>query len=158
MASLAAAWGRTTRAAHLWGAAEAAREVTGIALPPGERALHEPYLASARSRLGEATWEAALAEGRAMSLEEGAEYALSKEEDPAAPTPPAAQGSADQPPVDLTPREKEIAVLVARELSNRQIASELCSPSTPLPPMCATYSRRWAGSRTQIAVWFTEQH
>ncbi len=80
MASLAGALGEDTRAAHLWGASEAAREVTGIALSAGERALHEPYLAAARSRLGEAAWEAALAKGRAMSLEEAAEYALSEEE------------------------------------------------------------------------------
>ena len=54
MASLAGPWERH-RAARLWGAAEAAREVTGISpVTPGERALHEPYLASARSRLGEA--------------------------------------------------------------------------------------------------------
>src|SRR5215203_58676 len=52
MASLAAALGEATRAARLWGAAEMARQVTAIALPPPERTLHEPYLASARFRLG----------------------------------------------------------------------------------------------------------
>ena len=61
MASLAAVLGKDYHAAHLWGAAEASREVTGIALIPGERALHEPYLASARSELGEEAWEEALA-------------------------------------------------------------------------------------------------
>jgi len=79
MASLAGALREDARAARLWGAAEAAREVTGIALSPGEQALHEPYLASARSRL-EAAWEEALAEGRAMSLDRAAEYALSRDE------------------------------------------------------------------------------
>lgn len=69
------------RAAHLWGAAQAARETTGIALSPGERALHEPHLTSARSQLGEWEWEEALAEGGTMSLEEAAEYALSTETD-----------------------------------------------------------------------------
>jgi hypothetical protein len=33
-------------------------------------------MAGARSQLGEAAWEAALAEGREMSAEEAAEYAL----------------------------------------------------------------------------------
>jgi tetratricopeptide (TPR) repeat protein len=103
-ASLAGAWGEDTRAAHLWGAAEAAREVTGIALSAGERALHEPYLAAARSRLGEAAWEEALGKGRAITLKEAAEYALAKEAEPAAPTYPALEEpSTDQPPVALTP-------------------------------------------------------
>ncbi len=75
MASLAGALRKDTRAAHLWGAAEAAREATGIALSPGERALHEPYLVSALSRLGEAAWEEALDQGRTMSLEEVATQA-----------------------------------------------------------------------------------
>jgi DNA-binding CsgD family transcriptional regulator len=160
MASLAAAVGEATRAAYLWGGAEAAREVTGIALPSGERTLHEPYLTLARSGLGEATWGVALAEGRTMSLEGGAEYALAKEEGPAASTPPAAQGlPADQPPVDLTPREKEIAVLVAKELSNRQIASELVlSEHTVATHVRNILKKMELRSRTQLAFWFTEQH
>ena len=48
--------------------------MTGIALPPGDRALHEPRLSSARSLLGEREWEEALAKGREMSLEEAAGY------------------------------------------------------------------------------------
>ena len=52
MAGLAGAVKEDIRAARLWGAAEAAREVTGVALPPPERTLHEPHLAAARSRLG----------------------------------------------------------------------------------------------------------
>ncbi len=78
MASLAGAEGDPTRAVHLWGAAQASREVTNIVLSPVERTLHEPYLAVARSRLGEARWEEALAEGRIMSLDEAAEYACSQ--------------------------------------------------------------------------------
>src|SRR5215216_1628701 len=86
MASLAGAKGEAVRAAKLWGAAEALRGITGIALSPVEWALHEPYLAAARSGLGDTEWEEALAEGREMSLEEAAEYALAREEEPAALT------------------------------------------------------------------------
>jgi predicted ATPase/DNA-binding SARP family transcriptional activator/DNA-binding CsgD family transcriptional regulator len=161
MASLAVAVEEATRAAHLWGAAEAAREATGIALPPGDRALHEPYLASARSRLGEAAWEEALAEGRAMSLEEGAEYALSEEKEPPAPavTGPPEEPPADEPPAALTPREKEVALLIARELSNRQIASELMlSEHTVATHVRNILKKLGLYSRTQIAAWFTEEH
>jgi non-specific serine/threonine protein kinase len=157
MASLAGARGEATRAAHLWGVAEAAREVTGIALPPGEQELHESHLASASSQLGEDAWEAALAEGRAMSLEEGAEYALSREQT-GSPTVPAPERiSADQPPVDLTPREKEIAVLAAKELSNRQIASQLVlSEHTVATHIRNILKKLGLRSRTQVSAWLTE--
>jgi predicted ATPase/DNA-binding SARP family transcriptional activator/DNA-binding CsgD family transcriptional regulator len=161
MATLAGALGEDTRAARLWGAAEAAREVTGIALPPGERALHEPYLASARSELGEAAWEERLAEGRAMSLDRAAVYSLAKEAEPAAPTfPTPPEGpSADQPPVAPTPREKEVGILVAKELSNRQIASELMlSEHTVATHIRNILKKLGLRSRTQISAYFTEQH
>ena len=124
MASLAGVMGKATRAAHLWGAAEAAREATGIAFSPGELALHEPYLASARSRLGDAAWKEALAEGRAMSLEEAAEYALSEEE-PIRPRPIPRSHRPREPMGNLTPREREVATLVAQGLTNRQISTKL---------------------------------
>jgi predicted ATPase/DNA-binding SARP family transcriptional activator/DNA-binding CsgD family transcriptional regulator len=159
MASLAAALGEDIRAAHLWGAAEAAREVTGIALPPGDRALHEPYLASARSRLGKAVWEEALVQGRAKSLEEAGQYALPRVEKLAVPeTPVREKPSTDQPPVALTPREKEVGLLVAKNLSNRQIASELMlSEHTVATHIRNILKKLGQHSRDQIAAYFIEQ-
>ena len=55
-------------------------EAVGYHQTPRDRALGEPYLAAARSRLSEAEWEMAFAEGQAMSFEEAVEYALSAEE------------------------------------------------------------------------------
>jgi len=159
MASLAAALGEATRAAHLWGAAEAAREVTDMALPPADRTLHEPYLPAARSQLGEAAWEEALAVGREMSLEEATDYALAKEEEAAAPTFPAPpdEPSADQPPVALSPREKEVAVLVTQDMTNRQIASELTlSEHTVATHVRNVLKKLGLHSRNQIAAWFRE--
>jgi non-specific serine/threonine protein kinase len=101
------------------------REDIGAPLTPAERALLEPYITAARSRLGEEAWEAACTEGRAMPPEEAVEYALSKE-GYAPPTAPASEKpSTDEPTAALTRREKEVASLVARRLTNRQIASEL---------------------------------
>ena len=155
MSGLAGALGEATRAAHLWGAAETAREVTGIALPPGDRALHQPYLAAARSQLGEAAWEEALAEGRAMPLEQAVEYALSEHETAtsASPVP-----EVPSPPVALTLREKEVALLVAQDLTNRQIASQLMlSEHTVATHVRNVLKKLGLRSRTQIAAWFTEQ-
>jgi DNA-binding CsgD family transcriptional regulator len=158
MASLAVALGKDARAARLWGAAEAARGVTGIALSPGERALHEPYLAAARSRLGEADWEEALAEGWVKSLEEAAAYALSKEELPAAHTATLAEEPSPYPPsVALTPREKEVALLVAQELTNRQIASALTlSEHTVATHIRNVLKKLGLVSRNQVASWVRE--
>jgi DNA-binding CsgD family transcriptional regulator/tetratricopeptide (TPR) repeat protein len=158
MASLAVALGKDARAARLWGAAEAARGVTGIALSPGERGLHEPYLATARSRLGEADWEEALAEGRAKSLEEAAAYALSKEKQPTAHTTTVAEESSPYlPSVVLTPREKEVALLVAQELTNRQIASALTlSEHTVATHIRNVLKKLGLVSRNQVAAWVRE--
>lgn len=158
MASLAGAVGEAARAAHLWGAAEAAREATGIVLPPGERALHEPYLAAARSGLGEATWKEALAEGRAMSLEEGAEYAISKDTDSPTRTVPE-EPLADQPTVELTQREREVSLLVARGLTNRQISTHLgISERTAGNHVAKILSKLGLRSRAQIAALATERN
>jgi len=130
MASLAGVMGDAVGAAHLWGAAKAARGATGIALPPGEQELHEPYLASARSQIGEAVWKEALTEGRAMSLEEATQYGLSKELDSPATLVPEELPDVE-PAGDLTQREQEVAGLVAQGLTNRQGAQDSRSPSAP---------------------------
>ncbi len=158
MASLAAAMGDAARSARLWGAAEAAREATGIALPPGDRALHEPYLAAARSGIAEAAWEAALADGRAMSLEEASDYALSREEPDPAATPAPEQPPADGQVVELTRREREVALLVARGLTNRQISTELSiSERTAANHVGRILGKLGLRSRAQIATWATER-
>ena len=73
---------------------------------------------------GEATWAEAQAEGRAMSMEQAIEYALSEEKPLTPSSPESEQSSSDEPP-SLTRREKEVAFLVGRGMTNRQIASEL---------------------------------
>ena len=121
----AGAQDQPVRLARLWGAAEALSEAIGVTLYPIERRFHGPYIDAARTQLDVATWEAALAEGRAMSAEEAVEYALSAQEPttPISPTPK--RPSVAEMPVALTRREREVASLVTQGLTNRQIASEL---------------------------------
>ncbi|HET7090040.1 MAG TPA: tetratricopeptide repeat protein [Anaerolineae bacterium] len=68
--------GNSVRSARLFGAAEALRENIGYHTSPGQRALYEHFVTAARAQLDEATFEAAWAEGRAMTLEQAIEYAL----------------------------------------------------------------------------------
>jgi predicted ATPase len=75
-AVLAGAKGQGERAARMWGSAEALRKTIGATLHGTDRPDYDRSVAAARAQLGEAEWEAAFAEGMAMSAEEAAEYAL----------------------------------------------------------------------------------
>jgi DNA-binding CsgD family transcriptional regulator/tetratricopeptide (TPR) repeat protein len=148
--------GATERVTRLFGSAEALREAVGFEHGPERDAWSEPYLA-ARSRMDEAAWAQAWAEGRAMSMEQAIEYALSEEKPVTPPSPESEQPSSDEPP-SLTRREKEVAVLITRGLTNRQIASEL----VPSEHTVITHVRNILGklnlhSRTQLTLWVTER-
>ena len=71
-AGLAGARRQGERAARLWGAAEALRTNIGAPLSLDARPSYERSMAAARAQLGEEAWEAAFAEGMAMSAEEAA--------------------------------------------------------------------------------------
>src|SRR5262249_17392573 len=79
---LAAAEGRPARASRLLAAGSAPLRRPGPARPPAVPSGGEAALARARATLGEAAFEAAAAEGRAMSLAQAVAYAL--EDAPAA--------------------------------------------------------------------------
>ena len=111
---VAALRGRPARAARLWGAAEPLRERLGLALSHFELVTfgYERDLAAVRSALSESTFDAAWAEGRAMSPEQAFEYALGE--------PPHEENTHP-----LTRREMEVLRLVAEGMSNQQIAASL---------------------------------
>jgi ATP/maltotriose-dependent transcriptional regulator MalT len=125
LAGAVGAFGQDLRAARLWGAAGVLREAIGVPWGPVERLLHEPHLLAARSRIDEAIWEMGFAEGRAMGLEEAVEYALSEEEHASPASPAAEQPLESGPRPALSRRERDVAALVARGLSNREIAQKL---------------------------------
>jgi DNA-binding NarL/FixJ family response regulator len=61
-------------------------------------------------------------------------------------------------PSTLTPREREIAALIARGLSNRAIADELViSQATVARHVANMLTKLGFGSRAQIAVWVARQ-
>jgi predicted ATPase/DNA-binding CsgD family transcriptional regulator len=159
LACSAGAKGDSERAAKLFGAAEALREAVGYQQAPKESALREPFMEAARSRLDEAAWEKAFIEGRTMGLGRAVEYAFSKEEKADLhPTSAPEESSADQAPVALTRREREVAALVAHGHSNRQIASDLFLSERTIENQIANIKRKLGrSSRTEIAAWATQQ-
>jgi tetratricopeptide (TPR) repeat protein len=76
LATAEAGAGYAERAARLFGAAEAWHERLDMVMYPIDRQPYERAVRAARSALDPAAFEAAWAEGRALSLEEVVEYAL----------------------------------------------------------------------------------
>jgi len=125
LAGVAGACGQPARAACLFGAAEALRTALGIIPPPPDRARAERLLAVARTRLGEADWQVAYAEGRALPTERAILHALT----PSSEAPPRPTASAF--PDGLSRREAEVLGLLAAGRSNHEIARALfLSPRT----------------------------
>jgi non-specific serine/threonine protein kinase len=120
--------------------------------------MHEPYLRAARSGLDRTSWQAAFAEGQAMTFEEAVEYALSAETPAASSFLVLDQPSDDSQPSKLTRREREIAALVARGLTNRQIASELViSEHTARQHVKNILKKLGLHSREQVVSRFHDQ-
>jgi hypothetical protein len=64
------------RAGRLLGATEAARSVIGVEPTPVQLAARQQTIATLRAEMGEQACVRALAEGRAMTLEQAVAYAL----------------------------------------------------------------------------------
>jgi predicted ATPase/DNA-binding CsgD family transcriptional regulator len=155
LACVYAAEEASEQAARLFGAALALREAIGFQNTLEEDAWREPYLATARSLLGEGSWEATLAQGRAMSMDEAIEYALSTGE-PSAIGPE--QRSTSELPAGLTSREVEVLALVATGMTNAQVAERLyLSPRTVQRHLNSVYHKIGVGSRT-AATRFALEH
>jgi predicted ATPase/DNA-binding SARP family transcriptional activator/DNA-binding CsgD family transcriptional regulator len=163
MAGVSALRREPARAAKLFGASEALRETIGLAITPLKDSYYdyESYLATSRAGLSEEEFDAAFSEGRAMTPEEAIEYALSKEEerDPATLVPaPEQQPPADELTERLTRREQEVALCVARGLTNRGIASELAiSGRTVENHVRKILKKLGFHSRAQIAAWVAQR-
>jgi DNA-binding NarL/FixJ family response regulator len=161
-AALAVQENQPELAVQLVAAATALRDIVG--LPPRAGARTEVLLAPAR-RLGDAAVAGLWARGLAMSSEEAIALALGKD-------PSAAEADGDSrmlnavkayevgaaPPSSLTPREHQIAAMVATGRSNKGIAEELSiSPPTVARHIANIMAKLGFRSRTQIAVWVADR-
>jgi DNA-binding NarL/FixJ family response regulator len=126
------------------GAAAALREITGAPLPTTDRQEYEALLQRIQSQLSPEALAKEQAIGRTLTPVEATEYALQLDR--------GRSGSRDV----LTRREREIAALVARGFTNRQIAEKLLlarrTVSTHLEHI---FSKLGVQARAEVAVWIT---
>jgi non-specific serine/threonine protein kinase len=174
LAMLAQTDGYSAHAARLFAAAEAAFEEIGSSMRPSKNPRYEGCVAELRAGLGEDRFAAAWGEGRAMRLEDAMAAALETEQvavgkhGPSDPilrpaTPPAraskspSQNGTHLLAEGLTRREQDVAALLARGLTNQQIAAELTiSQRTAETHVCNILSKLGLHRRAQLTAWAVE--
>jgi DNA-binding CsgD family transcriptional regulator/tetratricopeptide (TPR) repeat protein len=151
LASVAGRLGSWERAARLLGATEMLHELASmVPIVPWQLDVEE-ITAACRDALGEKAFATAFTAGQTMSFERAIQYALE-------PDGPREQGRRGAGPHPLTPREREIARLVAEGLSNRRIADALVvSEKTVETHLSHILTKLELASRTRLAIWVSEQ-
>jgi predicted ATPase/class 3 adenylate cyclase/DNA-binding CsgD family transcriptional regulator/tetratricopeptide (TPR) repeat protein len=154
---VANALGHPERAARLFGAAEALRESGGRLLSPADRAEHQHHVEAVRRVLDEELFHEGWADGRAMSFEQAVEYALVPPHTPRAPATEPVESASDSATSPLSARELEVALLLARGLTNRQVAEALViSERTASTHVTHILTKLGFSTRSQVAAWAVE--
>jgi DNA-binding NarL/FixJ family response regulator len=165
LAWITAADGRYERAARLLGIFERfsqeprSRRAIGAQVA-GYRHLRpyqEECVAEIRRALGETAFEATVREGTRLDVDHALAYALEERaEHDAAQT--AGPGDGERSTAPLTRRQTEVARLIGRGLTNRDIAAKLViSQRTAEGHVEQIMHRLGFASRSQIAVWISER-
>ncbi|MBV9171662.1 MAG: LuxR family transcriptional regulator, partial [Chloroflexi bacterium] len=149
LACLETAEARPQRALCLAAAAIGLREKYQARPPPTDAARLETVITSARAKLGEAAAANARAHGHALTFAQAVAYALDC----------ASNGTtATRVGSTLSPRETEVAALLSRCATNREIASRLIiSQRTAKRHVENILLKLGMRSRAQIADWAREQ-
>jgi predicted ATPase/DNA-binding SARP family transcriptional activator/DNA-binding CsgD family transcriptional regulator len=138
------------RSARLWGAAQGFRIAINNPLPPVDAANHERRVAAARAQCDPTAFTRAWDEGYAMPIENAVVEALAL----SAPPTPVSIPEEPSPPDSfnhLTPREREVAALIAAGHTNREIAAKLViSERTVDTHVARILAKLKLTSRTQI--------
>jgi non-specific serine/threonine protein kinase len=152
--------GRWEQALRVAGAANALHEAAKTRLPLPERRRIEQVLVTARSALGERRSTRAWAAGRLLDIEQALAEGIgdvprSTAESEARAAPMRVESARANSP--LTPREHEVAGLVAIGLSNRQIAERLViAERTAETHIERIFSKLDIHSRSQLTRWIVQ--
>ena len=160
MARLCVARNQPQRALRLAGAAAALRGTLATPLPPAAQAALECGLQRARRLLDDAASVAAYAQGFAMPLEQMLRDMFTAEDSALSGAPPPLMQAAALARKGgwLSQRERGVAALVARGLTNSQIARELHLSERTVEAHVRNILRKLSlVSRTQLAAWVVEQ-
>ncbi|HUC24890.1 MAG TPA: LuxR C-terminal-related transcriptional regulator [Streptosporangiaceae bacterium] len=162
-AALAVAQRDDATAVRLEGASAVLRDaIDPVRSGPAQGRL-DGLLAPAHQRLGPARTASLQAEGRRLSTHDAVRYALRSADGTSQPTAPATgtgTGAAvPQVPMSvLTVREQQVAMLITRGLSNRDIATELViSPATAARHVANILGKLGLSSRAQVAAWAADR-
>jgi len=145
------------RAARLLAATESVWAAFDSVPWPASCADHERAVSAVRSALGEAAFAAAFEQGQAMTLEAAVEDALSRA-DALPDAAPVGESPADRELSLLTPREREVAALVARGLTDAQLAEVLViSRRTAEKHVANCLGKLGLATRAGLAAWAVER-
>jgi len=156
-AALAAAEGLSASALRVAGATARVTQKTGIPVQHSERGRYERWLAAAGQALGEEAAVAAWTQGYQMRFDQATAYAMAPREPMAGAVSIAADPRVTPTSSHLTPRQCEVAVLIAQGLTNHQIAQRLVvTERAAAAHVERMLDKLGVGSRAQIAVWASE--
>jgi non-specific serine/threonine protein kinase len=151
LAGLAFEWASAELAVELLGASEAALEELDGPLAPADAADFERDRARGKASLNANAWAAAHQRGREIGISEALRVAQSAP--PVGGTEPVATAGSREASL-ISPREAEVAALIARGLTNREIAATLSiSEKTAANHVEHILTKLDLRSRAQIAVW-----
>ncbi|PTR22149.1 putative ATPase [Rhodococcus sp. OK519] len=140
------------RAAILLGGADALWSAAGNpgVVIPALRHNREEARDLCRNALGDQAFDAAVRKGRRLARDEVVSFAVDDQLPQEAPV--------ERSATNLTPREQEVAELVAQGLTNKAIAEKLViSQRTVQGHVEHALAKLGFNSRTQIAAWIVEQ-
>ncbi|MFL6123113.1 ATP-binding protein [Actinophytocola sp.] len=143
------------RAARLLGCTAAVWRLSGARVGGTSpyQTVNQQCAEQVRAALGAAAFDKAFTEGAGMGLDETIRYALDEK-----PAKPARGPARPSEPGGLTRREREIAELVARGMSNKEIAAALVIGRRTVETHVENILVKLGfTARTQVAPWLAEQ-
>ena len=143
---------RFQQAVIVFGAASALRATVGSVMDAVDRPDYERMISRLRIALGKEAFAAAWTEGQGMTLEQAIDYALTE------PEPAETEVSLKEKFGGLTEREREVAALIAKGKSNREIAKAMTiGAKTVETYVTRILNKLGFDSRVQIATWMIEK-